>query len=92
MKGIRFYLEYRSTYAKRQRQHSGTVFAAFVANGVHPMKGGGWEGMSAISDHPNSDVCGTSASWEYLRKRCRRISESMAREIHPKLFTRLDND
>ena len=91
MKGIRFYLEYRSTYAKRKRQHSGTVFAAFIANGVHPMKGGGWEGLGAITNDPNSDVCGSAASWEYLRKRTRRISESEARQIHPKLFSRLDN-
>lgn len=90
MKGIRFYLEHKTTYAKRKRRHAGTVFAAFVCNGVHPMKGGGREGVGAVFDRPNSPTCGTSASWGYLRSYCRRITEKDARAIHPELFRILD--
>ncbi len=81
MNGVRFYLEHRGR----------NVFAAFVANGVflsrgYPMM----EGMGAVHDTPNSPVCGTSASVEWLRKKTTRISERRARFWHPELFARLD--
>lgn len=37
-------------------------------------------------------VCGSSTSRDYLRKRCVRISESLARKLHPALFRYLDQE
>lgn len=93
MKGIRFYLEHDSPAHKRKGEHNGNVFAAFVENGVYfSGKTPAYEGLGALTDEPNSPVCGTSASLEYLWKNCKCISEAKARKIHPRLFERLDND
>jgi len=101
MKGYRFYLEYDSTYKKRKGQHSGNVFAVALRADGHFLlhldsrpSGDCWavEGLSATFFHPNSDVSWGSADLEwYIQKRCKRISEAKAREIHPALFERLDN-
>ena len=48
------------------------------------------EGAGAVFFEPDSPVCGCSISLEYLQTRCKRISESKAREIHPRLFDYLD--
>jgi hypothetical protein len=92
MNGIRFYLEYESPKAKRNGEHSGNVFAAFVDLGWHmsssvPCR----EGLGAVLSEPNSPVCTTSASMGYLSDKCKRISETKARQIHPALFATLDN-
>ena len=87
MKDTRFYLEFDSTYRKRKGEHSGNVFAAFPALIT---SGGRLEGIGAVFFHPNSAVCGCAASLDYLRTRCKRISERRAREVHPELFRRLD--
>jgi hypothetical protein len=44
----------------------------------------------AIFDWPNSPVAGTGVSLDYLRQKCKRISEAQARTIHPVLFEWLD--
>lgn len=48
------------------------------------------ECMAAVFAHPNSAVACTGVSNEYLRKNCIRVSESVARKIHPEMFLRLD--
>ena len=53
--------------------------------------GNGYGCFAGISDAPNSYVLTSGVSPEYLRERCRRISESEARRIHPRLFQRLDD-
>lgn len=92
MRGIRFYAEYKTTYAKRHHRNPTSVFAAYVCNGpcggADPM----WEGAGAVYDWPNSACCGTSASWAYLRTHCRRVSEAVARAIHPQLFAYLNQE
>lgn len=90
MNGIRFYEEYPTTYAKRKRRTSGTVFAAFVCNGQTRGPDSSYEGLGAVYDRPNSPVCGCMASLAYLRDHCRRISEHRARALHPALFAVLD--
>ncbi len=95
MKDVRFYLEFDSATKKRRGQHSGNVFALFV--GYEPQMDqyalGKWvqAGVGAVMFHPNSPVCGCSTSLERLRVECKRISEARAREIHPELFSYLDN-
>lgn len=95
MKDVRFYLEFPTITAKRKsgrenKGHSGTVFAAFVDQTSYRSAGGYMqEGLSSVSALPNSGVAGTSASRDYLRQ-CKRIPERLARQIHPRLFERLD--
>lgn len=89
MKDVRFYLEFETPRAKRAGKHTGNVFAAFVGNGVTRGVGGGYEGLGAVHDYPNSPVATTAASWNHLRL-TKRVSEKTAREIHPLLFERLD--
>ena len=48
--------------------------------------------IGAVYFERNSPVASTSCSDGYLRLKCKRISESQAREIHPNLFTYLDYD
>lgn len=96
MKGYRFYEELENKNRKDEKS-DGNVFALFLDpdtnrpltywNGKEYM----YEGMGAVFFHSNSAVCITGASPEYLRENCRRISEEKAREIHPRLFQRLDD-
>lgn len=93
MQGVRFYLEFPSPSAKKRSGkfhsgHSGNVFAAFTEYA----QAGQCEGIGSVFADPNSPVAGTSASRGYLARECKRIPERIAREIHPRLFERLDND
>ena len=88
MKGIRFYLEFRD---KSKRWPGGTVVAALVLNGSYWSSGRVcYEAIGALFDRPNSPVAGTGVALDYLRQKCKRISEAKARIIHPALFERLD--
>jgi hypothetical protein len=49
-----------------------------------------YDGIGAVHDHPNSGVGNTGVSPDYLKDKCKRISEKLAREIHPQLFIWLD--
>lgn len=94
MKGINFYAEFENEHDKRdpdiEAQNVVAVFCEGHTPIVNPVNGC-YEGMAATFDRANSPVSGTAISPEVLRKRCKRISEARAREIHPKLFERLDN-
>src|SRR5258708_16009167 len=90
MNGIRFYEEFRD---KSKAQSAGTVVAALVCNGSY------WstdkvcyEAICGLYEQSNSVVCGGGVSLDYLRARCKRISEIKARTIHPSLFERLDEN
>lgn len=89
MKGVRFYLEFSSPRAKRQGVNAGTVFAAFVCNGIHRA---GYDGIGSVYDRPNSPVASSHASLKYIRIHCKRISEEKARFVHPALFKVLDKE
>ncbi len=103
MKGFAFYIEYAEGVnpnkftRKNLGTHRGTVIAVSTDRELlRPEKIGGkteWitEGFGAVQDYPNCSVCSTSVSHSYLRDRTKRISEAMAREIHPSLFSYLDN-
>lgn len=90
MKGYRFYLEYPNKTEKNKAtvknpgNHSGNCIAVFI---------GQWQGNTmnidagaALMDTPNSPVCSTSVSYEYLQERCKRIPASMVKDIHPELW------
>jgi len=97
MKGYRFYEEFMNKN-KESEESLGNVIAVFLK----PSKGGGtpygywgssgwlWECLSAIYLHANSDVSVSGVSPQYLTENCKRISEEKARQIHPKLFERLE--
>ncbi len=88
MNGIRFYLEFTNKY---KRQSGGNVVAALVLNGSYWSSGKVcYEALAAVFDYPNAPVAGTGVALDYLRQRCKRISETKARRIHPALFARLD--
>ena len=88
MNGICFYLEFTDT---SKRTTGGTVVAALVLNGSYWSSGTiCYEAIAAVFDWPNSPVAGTGVACDYLRQKCRRISEAKARTIHPALFERLD--
>ena len=93
MKGYRFYLEHESAKDKRAGKHSGNCFAVLLGKDGRPLRQSDpkmVEGIGAVYEHPDSGVAGTSADRGFLREKCKRISESKAREVHPKLFIILD--
>jgi hypothetical protein len=75
MQGVRFYLE----------PGGRNVYAAFFENVTR----GNIEGRGSVFDYADSPVASTAASRSFLN-RCRRISETKARQVHPALFERLD--
>lgn len=88
MKGIRFYEDLLDS----RKKSSGNVIAVLVCNGIFfSGKIACYEAIGAIFHYSNSPVAGTSVSLDYLRAKCKRISEQKARKIHPNLFKRLDN-
>lgn len=98
MKGIRFYLEYPNAAEKRKAtrdnlgNHSGNVIAVIEGTEFVGRFGPLIEGLAAVFYERNSPVAGTAVSLEILDERTKRISEAQAREIHPALFARLDQD
>ena len=98
MRGVKFYLEYPNNAEKRKAtrtnlgNHEGNVIAV-LDNGLYISGGEPVEDtLSGVFYRPNSPVATTGVSWQYLRERAKRISEKQAREIHPELFLRLDQD
>ena len=88
MNGIRFYLEFKD---KSKRKPGGTVVAVLVLNGSYWSSSTiCYEAIAAVFDWPNAPVAGTGVARDYLRQKCKRISEVKARIIHPALFGRLD--
>jgi hypothetical protein len=98
MNGISFYLEYPNSREKRKAtrkalgNHSGNVIA-ILENGTYISGGQAVkDGIAAVYDWPNSPPASTGVSLEFLRERCKRISEATARAIHPQLFEWLDRE
>jgi hypothetical protein len=83
-----FYEEFSDT---SKRSSAGTIVAALVCNGLYWSSGRVcYEAVAGLFDQPNSPVAGTGVACNYLRQKCKRISEAKARTIHPALFERLD--
>lgn len=97
MKGVRFYQEFAN---KSRTKPTGNVIAAFAGqitgaagNGIFFSGGVAcYEALAGLYDSPNSPVASTAVAVDVLREKCKRIPEAKARQIHPALFERLDND
>jgi hypothetical protein len=93
MNGYRFYLEYDNKTEKQKAtvknvgNHSGNVLAIYTQYLPQSI-----EGIGAILYIPNSPVGSTGASWEYIREKCKRVPEIVARQIHPELFKVIDSN
>ncbi len=88
MNRIRFYQEFRN---KSKRTSAGTIIAVLVRNGLYWSHGKiCYEALAGVFDEPNSPVAGTGVARDYLRRKCKRVSEAKARAIHPLLFERLE--
>lgn len=83
MKGVRFYQEYRDV-AKTVPMETGI---AILVHGGRCLSDGAYEVAGYVSTTRTSGVCGTSASEEYVRLFCKRISEAKAHELYPELFS-----
>jgi len=99
MKGYTFFLEYPSSKEKKQGRaksgelgnHTGSIFARYdsdwwISENNEIMIGG----AGAIYNQENSPCCSCSASQEYIDDRCKRVSEAIARKVHPNLFRYLE--
>ncbi len=90
MKGIRFYQEFED---RSKRRSSSTIVAVCVCNGLYFRSGKAcYEGFVGVFDRLNSPVNFSGVALDYLREKCKRVSETQARTIHPALFERLDHD
>lgn len=96
MKGFKFFLEYENTKEKNKGtrknpgNHTGNVVAIIDGTLKVWHDGASYDGFGGVYYTRNSPVASTSVAPGYLRERCKRISESQAREIHPELFKFLD--
>lgn len=106
MEGVRFYAEMQDerrskSGSKRwapftremlrrgaEEGHRCNVVAVLVCNGRGPS--GDFEAISSVMGIDNSPVCSSAVDDEYLRRGCVRISETLARRLHPLLFATLD--
>jgi len=92
MIGFHFFLEYpmdqnpKKHTRKNPGPHSGNCIAVFQGREFILPDLNSVECIGALNFVPNSHCCSSSASFDYLSKYCKRISEKMAREIHPQLF------
>lgn len=99
MKGIQFYIEFDKPSAKRkasirqkrlpEKANCIAIFKDLSKESL--MMNNCLEGLGAIFYHLNSEVTVTGIHPDYLRKNCTRCSEQLARELHPRLFDRLDD-
>ena len=98
MKGYKFYLEYptrkdkASGTRKAPGNHSGNVLTVIddtVRVDNHKIL---YDALGAVLFMKNSPAAFTSVCYEYLNEHCKRISENLAREIHPELFKVLDSE
>jgi hypothetical protein len=107
MKGYTFYRDCGSASNKNilrrdSKMVSGVVPSKLTQLGnviaVFTDQEGYWSGsvycvstMAALTRDANSPVCSCSASVEYIRTACIRVSETVARQIHPEMFRVLDS-
>ena len=98
MKGYRFYAEMND--GPKGGHKSGLPKKQVIAVLVRPY-GRGWapfcipgkarvEAMVGLYDEDNPPVVLDAVDLQYLERHCKRVSESKARELHPRLFERLD--
>lgn len=95
MQGIRFYLEYGNKTEKekatkeRLGNHMGSVIAVLYECEYLDIACVG--AIGSLYFHDNSECCSIAVKRDYLAENCKRISEKLAREIHPNLFKYLES-
>ena len=88
MRGICFYQEFRD---RSKHRSAGTIVAVLVCNGLYWSDGKiCCESIAGIFEQPISPVAETGVACDYLRQKCKRISEAKARAIYPALFERFN--
>lgn len=105
MEGVRFYAEMQDergskSGSRRWKPFTRATLAAGAEEGqrcnvvaIFPGNsrlGDQWDGIGSVLGTSNSPVCSVSPDSGYLRKRCVRVSEALARKLHPRLFATLD--
>lgn len=92
MKDHKFYVEYPSTFDKRENTRGDNclvIFGESFISGNEIV----YECVATVSmqERPNCPAIAESqVSVGHLRKFCKRVSEKRAREIHPNLFAYLE--
>ena len=90
MKDWRFYEEFEH---KRKGVSAGNVVAVYLPTWTESlMLTKCVEALSALFFRPNSPVSFGGVSLGHLQEKCKRVSETRAREVHPALFERLDSE
>jgi hypothetical protein len=89
MTGIRFYEVFNDT---TKREPAGKAIAVFPYLWRDGSGGQGrlYYSVIGLAHRPNPPVLTTTVAESYLRSKCRRVSESRARRIHPNLFRYLE--
>lgn len=82
-------------FTRASIKHPGRKFnciAVFLQDDNRPLyqSGDNVEALASVFDYDNSDVCVTGVARDYLAQRCVRIDEATARQLHPRLFARID--
>ena len=96
MKGIRFYLEYATKTEKNKAtrknvgKHTGNCIAVEFKQPYISQGEVCFGAYGGVFEHENSLCCGTSTTRGYLSENCKHISEQQAKEIHPNLFSYLE--
>lgn len=91
-KSIRYYLEFPSPANKRRRDHNtGNCVAIFTDTGHHYQSDYRYEAIASPTLSANGHTCSTTVTSDYLRSQCVRVSEAIARVIHPRLFEIVDS-
>jgi hypothetical protein len=98
MKGYWFYLKYESPEDKAKGVHSGNCLAVlFKHTGWKKRRETFQSGGSLLVRcyapcfrYPNAPCVPAAVAIHYLNSRCKRITEKRAREVHPKLFERIE--
>lgn len=102
MNGIRFYAELpdnrgSKSGSKKYQPFTRKYLASVAEKGAHVncvavIHANGrnaynhYDCVAAVQGESNSPVCSTVVGSDYLRKRCVRITEKLARQLHPALF------
>ena len=83
MRGIRFYQEFAN---KSKTRPTGNVTAIFLDSRLVGRNQVTYSAVSGVYEHSDSAVASTIVSEDYLREKCKKVSEEKARRIHPALF------
>jgi hypothetical protein len=100
MKSVRFYADFKGKREKSKTTVKGlwalaesginqNVLAVFYDT-IPQRLDGCVDCVGAIFYYDNSPVTFTSASIDYIDENCKRIPESLARQLHPMLFYYLE--